>query len=140
MDVEGSYAAAGLELQGHQLQLQGLEGKQRTGLAGKLHHAKDSVQQATVTGQEQYHSGTSHIYSINHLKTADGALQGQVLSKQILLHIATGITVTPNSGIYNFNTKKKKNAQSTQGPVISSPHTQSKTQTVIYTYLFNQHV
>lgn len=73
-----------------------------------LHHAKDSVQQATVTGQEQYHSGTSHIYSINHLKTADGALQGQVLSKQILLHIATGITVTPNSGIYNFNTKKKK--------------------------------
>ena len=41
MDVGGSYAAAGLELQGY-LQLQAQEGKQRTVLAGKLQHAKDS--------------------------------------------------------------------------------------------------
>ena len=71
-----------------------------------MHRTLDSKQ--SFLDKNSIIGGTSLVYSINHLKTADGALYGQVLSKGILLHIAARITVTPNSGMYNLHTKKKK--------------------------------
>lgn len=54
----------------------------------------------------------SHIYSVDHLKTTEGSLYGQMLSAiSPPSYISQNYRIIINLGIYNFNRKKTCNNQ-----------------------------